>query len=504
MTTFNFSSIRDAVGYYLDCGLEPIPLKPLSKKPVFSNWHREKINQQWDALTGQANIGLRCGGSSLFAVIDCDNKNTPDTFKNVIAYFKKINLSFFNYPIVSTSSGIGRHIYFMLTEPLEGNSLRINPCIGSGEFRFGSGACVVAPPSFCEKRYELISGDFRKIPSAHPEDFRDLVNGQIISERNNFELPRNALRLLNSNGLQFYESQSEKDQAIITSILNKANNESFYLSEEEILQVFLDYKSGKAYRIFQDNPKAARNYIHICHKNANEFTLEDSPLRKKILNTIYWAKSKPWKGRTGSTDKAVYLSHAQIAYNKGSMPYHASCRDLAMLANVSSPNTISKANKRLIERGLISLEQESVARLANTYILLKIDTLPQYQPVRECPFMVSNDSFCWGALNRSGYEIYSSLIDTALTAIEIAEKTGRGMATVKRKLERMSSIKDIQSGEVIAMVKEVEGRWIANKVDLDKVAEILGSSGNYQIKATKFNEDRKRHSRDLLLGHLND
>jgi hypothetical protein len=60
-------------------------------------------------------------------------------------------------PIVKTASGLGRHIYLRLEDPPAGATRLIHPNKGFGEFRFGCGAYVVAPPSIvggCE--YKLI------------------------------------------------------------------------------------------------------------------------------------------------------------------------------------------------------------------------------------------------------------------------------------------------------------------------------------------------------------
>ena len=507
MSNYNFTSIRDAVGYYLDCGLEPIPLKPLSKEPFLSNWNKKPLYDLWENIDCKVNVGLRCGGDNNFAVIDCDNKKSPDTFKNVISYLEDRKIPYLESPIVETSSKVGRHIYIKTTERIYGNSFKkINPIHGCGELRFGTGAFVVAPPSHCENPYVFINGDVSNIPTIHLEDLQGLVDSRLQVMKDDIGIPRRSYELLLSPNLGNYKSESEKEQAIITGIVNAARNEGKNLLtedfEEFMYQTFQRYKPRKFQNKHERDPSEARKYISICFRKSVDFTNKDSSFRKKISNAIYWAKAIPWKGRTGAIDRAVYIAHAQIAYRKGTMPYHASCRDLAILSNVSSPNTISEANKRLVKMGYINLVREGVARLANVYIICNIDTLPLEQPVRECPVCVRNDSFCWGALNKTGYEVYTSLIDMPLTVKEIAEKTGRGLRTIKNKLRMMANIRDANTGEIIEIVKEISGKWIAIDVDFDKVAKAIGVLGKDEKKVQKFTRERRSHNKSLLLGSL--
>src|SRR5690242_3705761 len=82
-TSANFDAGR-AHEQYTSLGFEAIPLKPLSKLPLVWGWQNREPLHQWYRAPQDSNIGLRAGNGKAF--IDCDDKNHPGTFENVVRW----------------------------------------------------------------------------------------------------------------------------------------------------------------------------------------------------------------------------------------------------------------------------------------------------------------------------------------------------------------------------------------------------------------------------------
>ena len=86
-----------------------------------------------------------------------------------------------------------------------------------------------------------------------------------------------------------------------------------------------------------------------------------------------------------------------------------------------------------------------------------------------------------------------------MNARELETCTGRCRRTVFYALERMSHIVDTLTGEVIYMVKKVDTKWTAFEVDLDLVAQIIGTAGKGRLQREKHKDDRRLHKKALRL-----
>ena len=156
-------TVRDALEEYTLLGFDTIPLKPDSKMPRCNAWQSRNPHRMWRDVSGAVNIGIRGGGESKVAILDCDEKSQPGTYENAKRWLESIGYS--DYPVVQTASGIGRHIYVNFAGGLEGNYCNFTSDFGAGEFRFGPGAFVVAPPSIVDcTSYSLLQGDYQQLP----------------------------------------------------------------------------------------------------------------------------------------------------------------------------------------------------------------------------------------------------------------------------------------------------------------------------------------------------
>jgi hypothetical protein len=116
--------------------------------------------------------------------------------------------------------------------------------------------------------------------------------------------------------------------------------------------------------------------------------------------------------------------------------------------------------------------------------------------------VICHDAFHFGGgLNKSAAEIYWCLKQEPMTAIQLIEKTGRGRSTVFRALNRMASIVDTRTGELIPMVKSADGLWSADtSVDLNRVALILGTAGIGKRKREQYKHEQIEHKNELRAG----
>ena len=106
-------------------------------------------------------------------------------------------------------------------------------------------------------------------------------------------------------------------------------------------------------------------------------------------------------------------------------------------------------------------------------------------------------------LGRRAGEIYALLLKNQLTVKEIEERSGANLRTIKRALKKMrSKVIDRTTGEIIEMVSEEEGKWHANIVDLNLVAEIMGTYGARDRQQAQYQKERGDYARELDLGSL--
>ena len=160
------TSLNNAVNLYSELGFDTIPLHPGNKNPLSNTWQLKEPHRQWANTPTYANVGIRGGGMARIAIIDCDEKDKPGTFDTAKNWLNGLGFLKGSYPVIQTASGVGRHIYISFAGNLNGDWRKLHSDFGAGEFRYGSGAYVVAPPSIVNENsaYTLVSGDFRFIP----------------------------------------------------------------------------------------------------------------------------------------------------------------------------------------------------------------------------------------------------------------------------------------------------------------------------------------------------
>lgn len=489
---------------YHNLGFDTLPLKSDTKQAIYASWQSRNPAEMWKSAPADSNIAIRMGGSSEVAVIDCDSS---ETFANAQNLLLGLGYELDDYPLVDTASKTEKHIYVRFCDTLPGAFRKLSAEFGEGEFRYGSGAYVVAPPSKVGgNQYYLRHGDFRQLPRIELEDIRELFGKPDDSTHDiqttndeHASIPRLAKILLSgaypdSYGVR-YSTRSEADQAIICSLIN--NDFGF----DEILALFLDHPgTGKFQQLFTEKGyQSAASYLQGSYRRAVPFSSQTSPGRKRAQECLTWAQSRAWPGRTGSYDRAVYIAHATIAHKAGKMTYAASSRTLAELAGCSWV-TAAKATKRLQIQGHVRLEQEAVAvfSLSNTYSLIpkKMQTL--YTSSKDCVEVYKectlHDAFrAFPGLGKSAGEIWGVLLEYKdLTVKNMAAITGRHVTTIRRNLKNMESIPDPATGEMIKMVVKQGKVWHRNgDVNLDHIAMCLDIYGRGEKQIRKHARERR-------------
>jgi hypothetical protein len=106
----------------------------------------------------------------------------------------------------------------------------------------------------------------------------------------------------------------------------------------------------------------------------------------------------------------------------------------------------------------------------------------------------SHDAFRHLGLGKTGAEMWAILLDCReVTERQLRESTGRHRTTVKRKLMSM-----FQMGMVEPLG---DGIWrVVTAVDLDVIAEALGTAGKGEAQREKHRRQREAHRRALNRG----
>lgn len=490
--------INSARKLYNDLGFDSLPLLPQGKRPCIRGWKRSFSYRLWRSAPYNANIGIRGGGPANVAFIDCDE---PRAFENITNYLAGLGYHGDDYPVVQSASGIGRHIYITLNNNLTGDWRELSKEIGKGEFRYGTGAFVVAPPSFTtEGSYLLLSGDYSIRPALKAQDVLPLLGNREISSADNKSLPRRAIALLKGKQDKVYASRSHHDASLIASLINAG------YSFEEVLELFeKNETSGKYHELKKTNgSKAAIHYVSKSYSEAEQWTQShESKARQTANSAIKWAESTPWQGRTGAIDQLIYLAHATIAHKAGRLTYVASCRDLAELAGIGK-TTATRATWRLCKSGLIVLSKKAIADSANIFQLGSLDNTghsPRTPNVRKCPTTSNHDVFRHNGLGKSAGQVWKALSENPATLKELAKITGRHIKTIKSAVLRMTNLANPLTGECLPMVTSADGKtWRAVEVDLDLIARIIGTAGTGEKQKRRHAHERYLHTSSLENG----
>ncbi len=227
---------------------------------------------------------------------------------------------------------------------------------------------------------------------------------------------------------------------------------------------------------------------------------------------VGWAESRPWPGRTGNTDRAVYLALCHRMRLDGGAKFRASIREVAELAAVNK-ETAYKAIGRLVAASLVHREGAD-AQGSSSHYSLSPQVLPNadpvgfnlavpnnetrtvgetYIPVGSSVRLSAHDAWHRDALGKSALACWTEIQKSqGLTVAVIAERSGRKTPTVKCALEKLT-------GHGLAF--EDDGQWYAEDVPLavlDQIALENGTLGRADGRVQRHRTERERHATAVI------
>jgi hypothetical protein len=436
------------------------------------------------------NVGIITGkGSDNVYVVDVDH---PDQFPDQ-TFLKSAFDGDLNTWAVKTSRGL--HTYDISTRQIK------TKAYGWGEIR-GMQAYVLAPPSVNVKTGIAYTWLSRPSSIAHCEelpfatfDYDDFPRHQV---------PRLA-QLISDGKLndqvgvgKRYRSRSEIDAALVLSLYRAS------FTFDQVKSWFPFCKHPSQYLDYLNtHRKQADNYLRVLFYKAEH--LADKPewtqARTLALSCNQWAVSTSWPGRTGETDRAIYLTHTLRCYESGSLEYHLSSRKQSEQAAYGY-QTASNANHRLIRKGLIHARTRAKGDCAQKWALRPVgkdvavsyeDTskVTEHDEVSSLETLAGHARYCgvweWHGLGKAAFAVWHALLEEPLTQKEVAARTGRAKGTVSKALARMSDAEIVG----LSLVRRNGDRWFANSdYDFPRLGEKLRTASIGTLRHARHERER--------------
>lgn len=234
---------------------------------------------------------------------------------------------------------------------------------------------------------------------------------------------------------------------------------------------------------------------------------ENPPIRTTsapvgVLRAAAWALGRPWPGRSGPTDFAVFIALLWGWRRSGLRRFHLSEREIMLYAGISSRSTVARALACLQKLRLDGLplvqrtcEQHAAARmqLAAEFQVNIPDAWENTVPeavLEQIWEVLAHDAFrnTVGLGKTAAVLLIHALSGGLLTSVELAQRTGVTVATVER---QMATLKDF------GMVVKVGAEWSAAYVDLDRAAKEIHADGRGDQQRVQIS--RERSARDILV-----
>lgn len=350
---YPLTRIQQAAIQLYDLGFNVMPIPRVGmehggKKPPygkFSVLFSSRLGRSSLAtLFERSNLAVICGrlSKNLF-ILDCDKQQT----------FKWIGQELANHKIDPwvTESARGGH-YWLLSS--EGEVINTAPLVGLDIL--GNHKYVVAPPSVHPTGviYEWVK-QHGSLPPAISLERLSFLEGVTLVKEKKGHLPPVAHRVLEEGNTEGYLSNSEAELASALSLAKVG-----YI-KDEIISIF--EKCNPPHFTSKKNPTGwlQRYLLPKAFEYANS---APNPTKR-----ISWAKSRPWPGRTGETDKRVFLALCYRAQLDGQRKFRASVREVSELANIDK-KTANRSLKRLMP-DLISWVGKDSKSGANLYCFEK-------------------------------------------------------------------------------------------------------------------------------------
>lgn len=161
------------------------------------------------------------------------------------------------------------------------------------------------------------------------------------------------------------------------------------------------------------------------------------------------ALSRPWPGKTGTSDRLVYVALTEVAIKARSLCFTASRRRLQLDAGIGSLPTVTRALRRLEARKLIAPVPAVAGDQSSRWRLLAApdnsDEHSKFSSMKGGHWSYcidswrTHDAFAAKALGRGAHRVLSVLTLDPQTVAQIAERAGySSRPAVRKHLNRMS------------------------------------------------------------------
>lgn len=521
-----------------DLGFHVFPI-PHGRKTPYGSWSFLRLTRLdpsgMEELFHSSNIAVMAGhlSSNLF-ILDCD---TMEDFNVVSTKLQELGIGTW-----IRNSARGGQFWFLCNDGEVKNALygRID-VIGNNKY-------TVAAPGLHPSgiRYTWLQRDtlrpttvslsqlpFLPLELHHPSGRHVSHAGSSLLSS---DLPLTAHRVLREHDTTRYNwDNSRAEYATCLSLISAG------WCDNQIMNLFR--RDSPPHFVKQGESKFAKYILgparHRISKTNPVSTCNDRP-SSKYRN---WANATPWPGRTGNSDKAVYLALCERMRLDNKLIFRASAREISELASVN-PETACRALRRLIEMGLVTRQDKSDLSGAFTYSLqlsseltdgLPADGLPSeladgrlltsladsginrtvgvaYNPVRDIVRItpeptstivritpVNHDVWHRKGLGKSAHQTYEKLLTNGeMTVGKIVEMTGRSERTVRTALDKLLNF---------GLAERTANGWKALPVSedhLDTIAEGLETQGRAAQRKEKHRTDRAKRANNLLKKQIAD
>lgn len=493
--------IPDIRKYYEIYGYDPIPLLKNDKAIKLSNWPYREISDLWEEAEefgGYQNIGIRTGNG--VAVLDAD---CPQTLRIIQQHLFYLGIGQEVYPLVSTKDAGNGHVYLHVSDlPIIGNRIQLKePLVG--DFRYGAGSYVVAPPSVVERvSYKCISGRWEYLPKIEYDDLALLLGQPINMHLDGLvekppvpllrrKVPSKVWSLFNQlaeapkgKPIDQYRSRSESEMGIICDLILCGRN------YKDVVRLFTKMKPGH----FINHPNRYQ-YLERSWIKAVDY-IGRQPSRPEIAQFYHRVDQILWKH---DPDRAVYQGLLSIAWQFAVLEPAASHRDLQLFSGVGSRNTVMNSLNRL-ERELWLISRVQCEDKSNTSIWRINDPgqictsshtvtnqkVVELVSIGSC-LSIELENALWAYLRGSCRQVYRSLaeVNCPKTLDDLALWLDKHPRTVRRTLAKLV--------EYQLAIEVEENRWQLGNRKLASVAKELDIASLVQKRRDAVDAERKSY-----------
>lgn len=471
----NESVVQNQALFYFDKGFNVIPLRYRTKVPAMK-WENQ-INYRLPRYAVEHefpknNVGIIVGKTSLcLFVIDCDSQAA---YQQMLHKLEKVQLAKWYHP-----TSRGGHFWFISQDGEVQNHK-------DGDIEvIGSKHYVMSPPSTNGEtglvyEWEKMEGDLP--PILDSIQIHGLFGRAInINSRMVNGLPPTAYRVLVLRDISKYESNSEAEFGATLSLVRCGYD------DEQIKRIFNEYEPPHYSRKNFDEVWLLENYIKPAREEINT-----PPFQKKIDKLVSWAIQRNWEGRTGATDKLVFLACCQRARVQGFSQFRASQREISDLTNITD-EPVRKSLRRLVEKNEYLSFTNKDGGMGNYFTFTQL-VQDLSNEVSICNIneeyltnILNHDVWHPSALGKSALNLYIALRLSNNGETEEGMETilGKKSKTIKRATEKLANE---------GLIAEFESTWKAYPISvefLDEIAERMGTLGRNAQRIIQHRVERE-------------